>query len=334
MMRKERMERLSGLPGHLRRLALAAAALCGVAFFAAPAPASEPLRVVATIAQIGQPLAEIVDGRAEVVSMMGEGVDPHLYRPTRSDIVRLSRADVVFYVGLNLEAQLADTMDKLSARSTVVALGERLPRARLLAVGGDDYPDPHVWMDPDLWREALTAAVETLAARDPDNAAHYRARAADYLARLEELDAYMHRAAESVPPGARALVTAHDAFGYFGRAYGFEVHGIQGISTESEAGLRRIEELVDLLVEQKIGAVFVESSVSDRSVRALIDGAAARGHRVAVGGELYSDAMGAPGTYEGTYIGMLDHNVTVIARALGGSVPADGLHGRLKLASN
>jgi len=150
-----------------------------------------------------------------------------------------------------------------------------------------------------------------------------------HLTELEKLGAYAQTSLATIPEGSRVLITAHDAFNYFGKAYGFEVVGIQGISTESEAGLKRISELVDLLVEREIGAVFVESSVSDRNIRALIEGAASRGHTVRIGGELFSDAMGPAGTYEGTYLGMIDHNATIITRALGGEAPEKGNWGRL-----
>ena len=192
--------------------------------------------------------------------------------------------------------------------------------------------DPHLWMDPSAWTKTVEVVRDKLSELDPGNAGDYAANAQAYLDQLEQLDAYAEQVLASVPPERRTLVTAHDAFNYLGRRYGFEVLGIQGISTESEAGLKRVEQLVDLLVEQAIPAVFVETTIPDRSVRALVAGAADRGHEVEIGGELFSDAMGAPGTYEGTYIGMIDHNVTTIARALGGETPEKGLHGRLALA--
>jgi manganese/zinc/iron transport system substrate-binding protein len=184
-------------------------------------------------------------------------------------------------------------------------------------------------MDVALWSELVPILEAELARLDPADAAGYRERAQAYRAELAALERYVRRVLATVPPERRVLVTAHDAFGYFGRAYGFEVHGIQGLSTESEAGLAEIERLVRLIVERRIGAVFVESSVAERNVRALVEGAAARGHEVRIGGQLFSDAMGAPGTYEGTYVGMIDHNVTVIARALGGEAPPRGMNGRL-----
>ncbi len=282
---------------------------------------------------IGEPLSVITKGLADVDTLLGEGVDPHLYRPTRSDIARLTRADVIVYTGLTLEAKLIPPIDQLQGRIPSVAIGERLGAALLLPY--DNGPgDPHVWMDPSLWREGLSAAVEVIAREDPDNAETYRARADDYFAALEGLADYAETVMASVPADRRVLVTAHDAFGYFGRRFDIAVKGVQGISTESEAGLRAIEDLVSFIVDQDIPAVFVETSVSDRHVRALIDGAAARGHEVVIGGALFSDAMGPAGTYEGTYIGMIDHNATTIARALGGSVPDGGYQGRLAPADD
>jgi manganese/zinc/iron transport system substrate-binding protein len=190
--------------------------------------------------------------------------------------------------------------------------------------------DPHVWMDVSAWSRAVAAVAEALAAFDPPGQAEYRQRAAAYRAELDKLHAYAQRAIASIPPRQRVLITAHDAFNYFGRAYGIEVRGIQGLSTESEAGLEDINRLVDFIVTREVQAVFVETSVADKNVRALIEGARARGKTVRIGGTLFSDAMGPAGTYEGTYIGMLDHNVTVITRALGGQAPAGGLNGRLR----
>lgn len=212
----------------------------------------------------------------------------------------------------------------------VHAVTELLDEADLLEPESfDGAYDPHVWMDPEAWSGTARVIGDRLADVDPDGAEAYRARADAYIAELAELTAYAERVLGTVPEGTRVLVTAHDAFNYFGRRFGFEVVGIQGISTESEAGVRDIEALVELIVSRGVKAVFVESTVSERNVRALITGAGARGHTVVVGGELFSDAMGAAGTYEGTYVGMIDHNVTAIARALGGEAPEGGMRGRL-----
>ncbi|MDZ4136281.1 MAG: zinc ABC transporter substrate-binding protein, partial [Paracoccaceae bacterium] len=211
------------------------------------------------------------------------------------------------------------------------AVAESVPKDRLRAFPGHPGQyDPHIWMDPALWVQAVDATCAALVQAVPARAAEFEANAAVYRAEVLALDGYARSVLHTVPQGARVLVTAHDAFGYFGRAFGFEVEGLQGISTDSEAGVARIGALVDLLVTRGIRAVFVESSVPDRAMRALVEGAAARGHQVAIGGELYSDAMGPEGSYEGTYPGMIDHNITLIARALGGAAPQRGLNGLLE----
>jgi manganese/zinc/iron transport system substrate-binding protein len=189
--------------------------------------------------------------------------------------------------------------------------------------------DPHVWMDPSAWAKAVEAVGKSLAEFDPKHAALYKKNAADYAAKCEELSAYGKRVLATVPEGSRVLVSSHDAFNYFGRAFNLKVMGVQGISTESEAGLQQINGLVDFIVKNNVKAVFVESSVSPKNIEALVGGVKARGQDLKIGGELFSDAMGAEGTYEGTYLGMLDHNITLVARALGGEAPVKGHGGKL-----
>ncbi|MBY6162351.1 zinc ABC transporter substrate-binding protein [Mameliella alba] len=305
----------------------------GAAAFVLPATrvvAQSALTVVATTGMIADAARQVGGDLVTVKALMGPGVDPHSYRQTRSDIVAMARADVVLWHGLYLEAQMEEFLHELEDKGTVTAVAEGVPRELLLA--HDDYDDkfdPHVWMVPDLWQHVVATVRDALSAARPDAADVFAANAEAHLAELAELSTYAKGILASVPDESRVLVTAHDAFNYFGQAYGFDVMGIQGISTESEAGLRRIADLVDLLVDRNISAVFVESSVSDRNIRALIEGAAAKGHKVAIGGELYSDAMGEPGTYTGTYVGMIDHNATTIAHALGGDVPRAGMKGLL-----
>ncbi len=308
----------------MARFAFLAAILLGLAI--GPAAATDRLSVVATTGMIADAARQVGGDLVEVEALMGPGVDPHSYRQTRTDIVAMTRADLVLWHGLYLEAQLEEFLLQLGERQTVVAVAEALPRDVL--VGHDDYDDkfdPHVWMDPELWTGVVTSVEAALSAAMPEAAETFAANAEAHLAEIAELTEYAAGVLATVPAEQRVLVTAHDAFNYFGRAYDFEVVGIQGISTEGEAGLARIREIVDILVEREVAAVFVESSVSDRNIRALIEGADARGHDVDVGGELFSDAMGEPGTYEGTYIGMIDHNATTIARALGGEAPAGGM---------
>lgn len=301
-----------------------------LAALARPAFAKDRAQVVATTGMIADTAARIGGRRVAVRGLMGSGVDPHSYRQTRSDILALIRADLVLWHGLYLEAQMEEFLFKLAKRRDVAAVGEAVPEA--LRIAHTDYDgrfDPHVWMAPELWMHVAAQMATPLTRVMPEHAAEFADNVAVYHGELRRLHDYAQNALGSVPKAARVLVTAHDAFGYFGRAYGFEVEGIQGISTDSEAGLNRIGTLVDMLVARRIKAVFVESSVSDRNIRALVEGAAARGHDLRIGGALYSDAMGRPGSYEGTYIGMIDHNVTTIARALGGDVPARGMDGKL-----
>ncbi|MEM1314129.1 MAG: zinc ABC transporter substrate-binding protein, partial [Pseudomonadota bacterium] len=309
-----------------RRAFLAStAALAAASALPRAALAAAPLTIVATTGMIADAARRIAGEAASVQALMGPGVDPHAYRQTRTDVAAMTRADLVLWHGLYLEAQLEEFLLDLGARRPVVAAAEGLPEDRLLS--HEDYEgrfDPHVWMDPELWTLVSAEIAGALTEAAPDRAEAFAAAQAAYAEEAAALHAYSRQVLASVPAESRVLVTAHDAFGYFGSAYGFEVLGIQGISTESEAGLARIGELADLLVQRKVGAVFVESSVSDRNIRALIEGAAAQGHEVAIGGELFSDAMGEDGTYEGTWLGMIDHNVTTITRALGGEAPERG----------
>ena len=305
-----------------RRLLLSLAASAALAL---PAAAQDRLSVIATTGMIADAARQVGGDLVAVTALMGPGVDPHAYRQTRSDIVATADADLVLWNGLYLEAQLEEFLLELAQTRPVVAVAETIAPAQL--IGSEDYEgrfDPHVWMNPNLWSRVVLATRDAMIAAHPEGADVFRANAAAHLAQLSDLAVYSQTALGSIPAEARVLITAHDAFNYFGAAYGFEVVGIQGISTESEAGLQRIAELVEMLATRDIRAVFVESSVSDRNIRALIEGAASLGHEVVIGGELFSDAMGAPGTYEGTYLGMIDHNVTTIARALGGQAPARG----------
>lgn len=310
---------------------LFAIALAAVTALPMSVSAADPLKVVATTGMIADAVNRVGGELVEVKALMGPGVDPHAYRQTRTDIVAMTRADLVLWHGLYLEAQMEDFFADLSRKGNVVAVAEQLPKDALRA--HDDYAgkfDPHVWMNPLLWKDVVGAVETALSETRPEARDIFAANAAAHLAELEGLADYAATTMSRIPADARVLLSAHDAFGYFGDAYDMDVMGIQGISTESEAGLNRISELVDMLVERQIKAVFVESSVSDRNIRAVIEGAAARGHEVSVGGELFSDAMGPAGTYEGTYLGMIDHNVTVIASALGAAdVPARGMNGKL-----
>ncbi len=288
-------------------------------------------RVVTTIGMITDIVERVAGDRAHVQGLVSPGTDPHLFRPTRSDIAALMNAEIVFYNGLLLEGKMTDTLVRVaSSGKPVHAVTELIDESELIEPDGyDGHADPHVWMDPLAWMKAVEVVRDALIAFDPGGAEVYRVNAAEVMAQIQHVHDYAERVLASVPESARILVSAHDAFGYFGRRYGFEVVGIQGISTDSEAGVRHIESLVRMIVERDVGAVFVESTVAERNVEALVAGVRARGKSVRIGGELFSDAMGRRGTYEGTYVGMIDHNVSTIARALGGVVPPGGANGRL-----
>jgi manganese/zinc/iron transport system substrate-binding protein len=288
--------------------------------------------IATTVGMIADIVRNVAGDHAQVEGIIGEGVDPHLYKPTSTDVKTLQSADIIFYNGLMLEGKMADVLVRVArgGKPVYAVTEEILDQGDYVMTDEREHYDPHVWMDVSGWIRAVEVVADALAEFDPDHAASYRKNAETCTEELAELDAYARTTLGSIPESRRALVTAHDAFNYMARAYGLEVRGIQGISTESEAGVKDIEGLVDFLVERRIPAVFVETSVSDKNVRALIEGARAKGHEVRIGGALFSDAMGPADTYEGTYIGMIDHNVTTIARALGGDAPEKGLHGKLR----
>ena len=303
---------------------------CGVEENSPTAAPEYPIDIVATTGMVGDIVRQVVSQNGNVHVLMGEEIDPHLYRPTRADIARMQRADIIFYNGLHLEGRMGDTLVQLARTRPVFAVTELVDEAILLE--DQEYEaafDPHLWMDVTLWMKAVEAVTAALSELDPAGAHEYRSNAEAYLADLKALDGYVREIMATIPRERRILITAHDAFGYFGEAYDIEVIGVQGMSTESEAGLEEINRLVGYIVENEVAAVFAETTVPDRALMAVIEGAAARGRRVRIGGELFSDAMGAAGSYEGTYVGMIDHNATTIVRALGGNAPERGFHGRL-----
>jgi len=319
-------------------LAVGTLAGCGDSSTAPPATAvtgaakaggrTYPYKVVTTVGMVTDIVQHVAGDKAKVHGIIGEGVDPHLYKTTRNDVAAMLEADAVFYSGLMLEGKMSDTLVKVSGQKPVFAVTQLLDEKYLLEPAEfQGHFDPHVWMDASAWMKAVEAVAKSLGEFDAPNAALYQSNAAAYLEELKKLDAYAKQAIGSIPQERRVLITAHDAFNYFGRAYNLDVRGIQGISTESEAGLQDLNKLVDLIVSKDISAVFVETSVSEKNVKALVEVAASRGKKVAIGGKLFSDAMGAPGTY----VGMIDHNVTVIARALGGEAPERGFQGKLKV---
>jgi len=244
-------------------------------------------------------------------------VDPHLYKATQSDIQKLENADIIFYNGLNLEGKLSDIFVRMGAKKPTVAVTETIPPEKLREPGEfDGHYDPHVWFDISLWTYAVERVRDALMELDPEHAETYRQNAAAYMKQLQELDGYAKEQIAQIPERSRVLVTAHDAFGYFGQAYGMEVMGLQGISTDAEYGVKDVQNLVNTLVERQIKAVFIESSVSPKAIEAVVEGAKEKGHDVVIGGELFSDALGAAGTPEGTYIGMFRYNIDTIVNAL------------------
>lgn len=279
-----------------------------------------PLRVVCTTAQVADIIKNIGGEDVEVDTLMGDGVDPHLFTVAAGDVRRLRAADIVFYNGLHLEGRLADVLHDLAKKKPSLAVTAGLlrdhPEVLRTPEEFEGAHDPHVWLDVSLWKLCAEYVSEQLCELDPDRADAYRAREKTYTDELAVLDAECRERMAAIPDERRVLVTAHDAFGYFGVAYDIEVRGLQGISTADEADLVTLSALVDLLVERGVKAVFVESSVSEKYVRALVEGCAAEKHVVLIGGELYSDAMGPDDTPEGTYVGMVRHNVDTIVNAL------------------
>lgn len=286
------------------------------------AAAQSPINAVVTIGMIGDVVENVGGECVEVTTIMGSGVDPHLYQASSSDVQTFSGADIIFYSGYSLEGQLGSVLSRFAQQKPTVAVSpESIDPINLITVQDIYGIDPHLWMDVSLWAQIAPTIADALTEIQPDCADQFQANAEAYTTQLEALDDWIERAVSSIPEGQRILVTAHDAFAYYGRAYGIEVEGIQGISTESEAGIADIRNMAEVVAEREVPAVFIESTINPRTIQAVIDAAAERGHQVEVGGELYSDAMGQNGTAGGTYIGMLFKNTATIAQALGGTVP-------------
>ncbi|MCS7056203.1 MAG: zinc ABC transporter substrate-binding protein [Thermoflexales bacterium] len=276
------------------------------------------LQVVTTTGMLADIVKNVGGERVEVVSMMGPGVDPHLYKPSSGDVIKLDRADVIFYNGLHLEGRMDELFEKMAqAGRRTLAVTSAIDPARLIELPeSPGHYDPHIWFDVTLWQEAVRFVAQALSDVDPASRELYAHNAELYLEQLAELHAYTEQQVALIPPESRVLITAHDAFGYFGRRYGFEVHGLQGVSTATEASARDVQALAALIADRKIKAIFVESSVSPVTIEAVQAAVRARGWDVAIGGQLFSDAMGAEGTPEGTYIGMFKHNVDTLVAAL------------------
>ena len=279
--------------------------------------ARREVRVVATTNFIADLAREVGGRRVDVTGLMGPGVDPHLYKASAGDVRHLVGADLVLYGGLELEGKMSDAFDRLADQRPTAAVTDAIPRDRLRAE--PRYPDrydPHVWFDPTLWRYAVDATAAALARVDPGHADHYAANARGYRREVAELDAWAERTLATVPREQRVLVTSHDAFRYFGARYGIDVVPIQGVSTATEATTADIERVAEVIAERQVKAVFVESSVPPQTIDAVLASAARRGHRARIGEALFSDAAGAAGTPEGTYAGMLRHNVRALVEGL------------------
>lgn len=274
-----------------------------------------PIDVTCTTGMVADMVRAIGGEKVRVTQLMGEGVDPHLYKASPGDVSKLDQADLVIYSGLHLEGKLSEIIERMSSRRRTWGVTDGMDPAKLLRDESGTI-DPHVWFDVALWGSGVPGVAGVLSAFDPSSKEFFEANARTYAKQLTELDQEAREAIAKIPAEKRVLVTAHDAFGYFARAYGLRVRSIQGISTDSEAGLKEINELVRFLVDNKISAVFVENIISERNIRSLVEGCQARDHDVKVGGELYSDALGKAGSKTGTYVGMIRHNVDVIVGSL------------------
>ena len=279
--------------------------------------AKEKPHIVATTGMLYDAVINIAGDKVTAEAIMGPGVDPHLYKATQGDLSKFNKADMIIYNGILLEGKMSEILKKLGRQKPTVAAAEFVPKEMLKsAVGYQDAYDPHVWFDVSRWRYAVKAVSHALIQLDSANIEFYEANTRAYFTKLDSLDQYVKASIEQIPANQRILITAHDAFTYFGDAYGMRVEGLQGISTVADFGLKDIAELIDLIIENNIKAIFVETSVSEKSINAVVTGCREKGHEVQIGGYLYSDAMGEFGTEEGTYIGMFRKNIETIVNAL------------------
>ena len=294
---------------------------CGGAADRGTAPEDRRPIVVATTTIVADLALHVGGDAVEVISLMGAGVDPHVYKPSAGDVRRMAGADIVFFNGLHLEGKMGEVLQQLDGRGIrTIAVANCIEEEQLIVTSsqGAGGHDPHVWFDVALWREAVNCVRDGLIGIDPEHAGDFELRAAEYGVELDVLDKEIADRLSTIRSEQRVLVTAHDAFSYFGRAYGLEVRGLLGVSTASEAGAADVKELAGFIVERKIPAVFVETSVSPRTIEALREAVAARGFDVARGGSLYSDALGSPDGPAATYAGTVRANVETIVAALGG----------------
>jgi manganese/zinc/iron transport system substrate-binding protein len=253
----------------------------------------------------------------EINGLMGAGVDPHLYKASEGDVTKLFEADIIFYSGLHLEGKLVAVFEKMEGTKHTVSLGDRLPENELIS--SENFAssfDPHVWFNIQFFKQFAQIVTDELSKADPKNAESYSENNKIYQKKLDALESEVKTIIASLPEEKRILVTAHDAFNYFGKAYRFNVVGLQGISTATEAGVKDVQNLSEFIIRNNIKAIFVESSVPRRTIEALQQAVLSKNHQVEIGGSLYSDALGNAGTEEGTYIGMFKYNVKTIVNAL------------------
>lgn len=277
----------------------------------------DKLIIVTTTGMIKDAIEHVAGNHAEVIALMGPGVDPHLYKATQGDVEKLTKADIVFYNGLHLEGKMGEVLEKLGRSKPVIAVASDIPDSLLRAVPGfQGTHDPHIWFDVKLWENAVRTVCNTLEKQDTANAVFYTAHRDAYIKQLDSLHEAVKTKVAEIPQQQRVLITAHDAFGYFGDAYNIEVKGLQGISTMSEFGVKDVTDLVNFIISRKIKAIFVETSVSQKSIEAVVEGCREKSWDVKIGGSLFSDAMGNAGTPEGTYVGMVSANVKTISEAL------------------
>lgn len=290
---------------------------CGCWMGCDPGTDKNKLTIVATTGIIGDTVKHIVQDHAEVITLMGPGVDPHTYSGTQQDVKHLRNADIVFYNGFHLEGKMADILHKLGQKRPIYAASDALTSAQHLVDPHFSIGiDPHFWFDVSLWKQVVQYMSDQLQVTDPKSAVYYKQNTERYLQQLDTLQQATLQAIQQIPATQRVLITAHDAFGYFGRAYGMEVRGLQGISTVSECGLKDVTDLVKFITQRNIKAVFLETSVPERPLKAVVEGCRNQGHPIAIGGYLYSDALGKTGTPAGTYHGIVQTNIQTIVNAL------------------
>ncbi|MDN3525850.1 zinc ABC transporter substrate-binding protein [Halomonas sabkhae] len=306
---------------------MAGATLMAAACLAAPAQAQEaspePINAVATTGMVGDIVQQVGGECVTVTTLMGPGVDPHLYQASARDVATFQAGEMIFYSGYSLEGQLGDVLERLAETRPTIGVAPASTDVDELITTQDEYGlDPHLWMDVSLWSRIVPTVADALSQQRPACETRFQDNAEAYVAQLEGLHQWVQESIASIPEQQRILVTAHDAFNYYGRAYGIEVAGIQGLSTSTETGVADIRKMAEVVVERGVPAVFVESTISPRTVQAVIEAARQKGHEVSIGSQLYSDAMGETGTADGTYIGMLYRNTQHIVESLGGKAPA------------